>query len=204
MLKNQDLCDEYVEAIRNSKIHTEEYDEIKNSNTIRNLNIIFSLVIATYLGYLGFNYLNDDTSAMVKTTKVMGVSYTIEDEAFQETQQLENILSKVDVESLNEWKEQTRGLEDISIAIDSIVNTSLVEESSYIRELSKELNGGKEMLKETEFLVVVKNGDTLASLAEEYYGDALKFDKIISYNPEIAQKSNTIYAGQELKIPLVY
>jgi len=204
MLKNQDLCDEYVEAIRNSKIHTEEYDEIENSNTIRNLNIIFSLVIATYLGYLGFNYFNDDTSAMVKTTKVMGVSYTIEDETFQETQQLENILSKVDVESLNEWKEQTRGLEDISMAIESIVNTTFVEESSYMRELSKELNGGKAMLKESEFLVVVKNGDTLASLAEEYYGDALKFDKIISYNPEIAQKSNTIYAGQELKIPLVY
>lgn len=204
MLKNQDLCDEYVEAIRNSKIHTEEYDEIENSNTIRNLNIIFSLVIATYLGYLGFNYFNDDTSAMVKTTKVMGVSYTIEDETFQETQQLENILSKVDVESLNEWKEQTRGLEDISMDIESMVNTTFVEESSYMRELSKELNGGKAMLKESEFLVVVKNGDTLASLAEEYYGDALKFDKIISYNPEIAQKSNTIYAGQELKIPLVY
>lgn len=204
MLKNQDLCDEYVEAIRNSKIHTEEYDEIENSNTIRNLNIIFSLVIATYLGYLGFNYFNDDTSAMVKTTKVMGVSYTIEDETFQETQQLENILSKVDVESLNEWKEQTRGLEDISMDIESMVNTTFVEESSYMRELSKELNGGKAMLKESEFLVVVKNGDTLASLAEEYYGDALKFDKIISYNPEISQKSNTIYAGQELKIPLVY
>ena len=204
MLNNQNVCDEYVEAIRNSKIHTEEYEQSKNANVIRNLNMVFALAIATYLGYLGFNHLNSDTTAMVKTTKVMGVSYTIEDETFQETQQLENILSKVDVESLNEWKDQTRGLEDISMAIDSIVNASSVEESAYVKELSKELNGGKEMLEESEFLMIVKNGDTLASLAEEYYGDALKFDRIINNNPEIAQKSNTIYAGQELKIPLVY
>lgn len=204
MLGNQNEYDEYDEAIRNSKIHTEEYEQSENANLIRNLNMVFALAIAIYLGYLGFNYFNNDETSMLKTTKVMGVSYTIEDETFQETQQLENILSKVDVESLNEWKEQTRGLEDISMAIDSIVNATFVEESSYVKELTKEFNGGKEMLTETEFLVVVKNGDTLASLAEEYYGDALKFDRIISHNPEVAQKSNTIYAGQELKIPLVY
>jgi len=48
---------------------------------------------------------------------------------------------------------------------------------------------------------VVKQGDTLSKIAEEYYGDKMLYPKIFEANKDILQDPNKIKPGQKLRIP---
>lgn len=48
---------------------------------------------------------------------------------------------------------------------------------------------------------VVKKGDTLSKIAEEYYGDASLYPKIFEANRDILSNPNLIKVGQKLRIP---
>jgi LysM repeat protein len=47
----------------------------------------------------------------------------------------------------------------------------------------------------------VASGDTLSSIAEQYYGDASKWETIFEANKDILPDANSLKLGQELKIP---
>jgi nucleoid-associated protein YgaU len=48
---------------------------------------------------------------------------------------------------------------------------------------------------------VVKKGETLSKIAEEYYGDAALYPKIFEANRDILSNPNLIKVGQKLRIP---
>jgi len=48
---------------------------------------------------------------------------------------------------------------------------------------------------------VVKKGDSLSKIAQELYGDPMKYKEIAAANPELIKDPNMIHAGWELKIP---
>jgi nucleoid-associated protein YgaU len=48
---------------------------------------------------------------------------------------------------------------------------------------------------------VVKQGDTLSKLAEEFYGDKMLYPKIFEANKDVLQDPNKIKPGQRLRIP---
>lgn len=48
---------------------------------------------------------------------------------------------------------------------------------------------------------VVKRGDTLSKIAEEYYGDKMLYPKIFEANRDILKDPNKIKPGQKLRIP---
>jgi nucleoid-associated protein YgaU len=48
---------------------------------------------------------------------------------------------------------------------------------------------------------VVKEGDTLSKIAEEYYGDKMLYPKIFEANKDVLQDPNKIKPGQKLRIP---
>jgi nucleoid-associated protein YgaU len=48
---------------------------------------------------------------------------------------------------------------------------------------------------------VVKQGDTLSKLAEEFYGDKMLYPKIFEANEDVLQDPNKIKPGQRLRIP---
>jgi nucleoid-associated protein YgaU len=48
---------------------------------------------------------------------------------------------------------------------------------------------------------VVKKGDTLSKIAEEYYGDKMLYPKIFEANTDILKDPNKIKPGQKLRIP---
>ncbi len=48
---------------------------------------------------------------------------------------------------------------------------------------------------------VVRAGDTLASIAEEFYGDADRFRTIFQANGNVLDDPDEIFPGQELRIP---
>jgi len=175
--------DEYREATKDASVNTYGNSKISNSKLIM-LNLFLATTLGL-MGYVGFDSFGGQTT-FFKQTKVMGVSHTIDDENFI------SMLNNSEVDTLVESK---NGLKN---AIDTIVSTSVGKEDSYMKSISKEISGKKEI---KIFSIVVKNGDTLASLADEYYGDSMAYDKIIEVNINLTQEANTIYVGQTINLP---
>jgi nucleoid-associated protein YgaU len=48
---------------------------------------------------------------------------------------------------------------------------------------------------------VVKGGDTLSKIAEEFYGDKMLYPKIFEANRDVLSDPNKIKPGQKLRIP---
>jgi nucleoid-associated protein YgaU len=48
---------------------------------------------------------------------------------------------------------------------------------------------------------VVKKGDTLSKIAEQYYGDKMLYPKIFEANQDVLTDPNKIKPGQKLRIP---
>ena len=48
---------------------------------------------------------------------------------------------------------------------------------------------------------VVKKGDTLSKIAEDFYGDQTMYPKIFEANRDIIKDPNKIRPGQKLRIP---
>jgi nucleoid-associated protein YgaU len=48
---------------------------------------------------------------------------------------------------------------------------------------------------------VVKNGDSLSKIAEEFYGDKMLYPKIFEANRDQLTDPNKIKPGQKLRIP---
>ena len=50
-------------------------------------------------------------------------------------------------------------------------------------------------------IYVVRKGDTLSKIAEEFYGDRMLYPKIFEANTDILKDPNKIKPGQKLRIP---
>lgn len=48
---------------------------------------------------------------------------------------------------------------------------------------------------------IVKKGDTLSKIAEQYYGDKMLYPKIFNANRDVLEDPNKIKPGQNLLIP---
>ena len=66
---------------------------------------------------------------------------------------------------------------------------------------SSDKNGGQTMNGEIPDVYVVKDGDTLASIAADYYGDSKIWFEIFAENENDIHSWNKIYVGQKLKMP---
>ena len=179
--------DEYIEATKDASVNTYGHQKISNRKLI-----ILNLFLASTLGimgYIGFDAFAEKTPFLKQTT-VMGVSHTINDENYIA------MLNRSEVDTLKNSEDGLRS------AIDTIVSTSSGEEDSYVKSISKEISAIKEQKKEKEIItIVVKKGDTLASLAEEYYGDSMAYRKIIEANSKLTEASSIIYVGETINLP---
>ena len=160
----------------------------KNKNAIY-FKGIFLVGTITLIGYLGFHYINSSEAS--KKSRVMGVSYTKDD-----------IQNSVDNYSDKSQKVQYRNTEDISNELNSMVDAFYnkkasipIELSGIVDEFYKEDSGESK-----DRIITVKEGDTLALIAQRFYGDAMKYKKILDANREL-KKTTTLYIGQKIKIP---
>lgn len=48
---------------------------------------------------------------------------------------------------------------------------------------------------------VIKSGDTLSAVANQFYGDANKYPQIFEANREVIKDANLIFPGQKIRIP---
>jgi len=175
---NDSLTDDsYAEATKNAAINN---NNIKN-NTKTTL-LILSLSLVGVISFFGYNFLQDNS---VQKTKVMGVSHT-------------KSVSQNDIDYAAE-------IEKLDTPdIDGEYSSQLVE---YV---NKEINQASKNEEDTkkdrwkDIVVIVKQGDTLATLAKRYYNDSTAYDKIINNNHELTEKSHVIYPGQKLRISQPY
>lgn len=47
----------------------------------------------------------------------------------------------------------------------------------------------------------IQSGDSLSKIAQDYYGDAQKYDAIFEANREVIKDPDKIYPGQKIRIP---
>ena len=48
---------------------------------------------------------------------------------------------------------------------------------------------------------IIKSGDTLSAIAQQFYKDANKYPKIFEANREVIKDANLIFPGQKIRIP---
>jgi len=177
MLSDSYTDNYYNEATKNALI---------NNNNIKNKTktglLILSLSLVGVVSFFGYNFFQDST---IQKTKVMGVSHT--------KPVLQNDIDyAAEIEKLD------------TPDIDGEYSSQLVE---YVNREINQVSKNREDSKKDrwkDIVVVVKQGDTLASLAKKYYNDSTAYDKIINNNRELTEKSHVIYPGQKLRISQPY
>ncbi|HHH51629.1 MAG TPA: LysM peptidoglycan-binding domain-containing protein [Campylobacterales bacterium] len=149
-----------------------------NNNNIKNKTktglLILSLSLVGVVSFFGYNSLQDNT---IQQTKVMGVTHI---------------------------KSAPQNDIDYAAEIEKL-DTPDDMEGEYSSQLVDYVNKNKESKnKWRDIVVVVKQGDTLATLAKKYYNDPTAYDEIINNNKELTEQSHVIYPGQKLKISQPY
>jgi nucleoid-associated protein YgaU len=175
MLDDSYTNDYYNEATKNAVINN---NNIKNKNKINLL--ILSLSLVGVISFFGYNSLQDNT---IQKTKVLGVSHT-------------KSISQSDIDYAAEIEKLDEPDTEYSSQLVNYVQKE-IDKASKNRE-----NRKKD--KWRDIIVVVKQGDTLATLAKKYYNNSTAYDKIINNNHELTEKAHVIYPGQKLRISQPY
>jgi len=200
--------DEYLKAIRDAQVHSDEKRGVNLKLIFINIGLILTLIALVVF------YLKKDTKSQLPAQKVavLGVSYTssksefshdneeVSNEEFS-NEELMDILDDVEVDNATEKQKVQSHNSDNSHLYDAMSQlveaTSIKSQSKYKEAISHELE------EEEPFrgrVVIVKKGDTLSSLADEYYGNAMAFDRIIEHNQEVLASSHTLHVGEKIKI----
>jgi len=180
--KDTDTNSYYTDAVKDAVIN--------NTNSKKTNNKIFLILNLLFLGvisYLGYAYLHksSDTTS-VQNSKVMGVTHISNQGSISQA----DIDYAAEIEKLDEPD------------MDTEYSSQLIE---YVdKEIKKVSNHNISKDRWRDITIVVKKGDTLATLAQKYYHDSNAYDKIIKNNPELTEESHVIYPGQKLKISQNY
>lgn len=166
---------DYIKFTQHSSINT----YYKNNKFNTKFIIVYLLFFTTLaLGmYLGFLYCQDQKQSAYQT-KIMGASdvYHANNEALEYKYQIA-------------FNEESEPMED---------HPTLEEDSLYTEVLAQEFD---KRLVNQERIIEVQKGDSIESLAKEFYGDVKAVDKIVESNSDITDASQMIYVGQKIRLP---
>jgi len=177
---------EYAQAIQNARLNA--YPLQNKINMKFFLLNLFIFVVFILIGYLGLDYLKKYDGS-IKKTSVMGVSYTNPSYKMEERELMETINTlKDEVITLKQEVSMKKVIDNLILASEG--KTESAYDYSSLNKHDTSLR-----------IILVQHGDTLASLAEEFYGSSMAFHKIINANSSLSTESNTIYVGQKIYIP---
>ena len=176
--------DEYIAATEYASINT--YDEKKKNDYKLGIFNLFLLTTIGLMGYVGFDSLKKKSTITDSNEERIEVKSS-------DSEYLD-MLRNMDVDNLDIPLKRQINLTD---ALNDIVNRSdLKDDSLYTQNIAKEVDKRQKIQ-----TIIVQKGDTLASLSEQYYGDAMAFDKIILANNALSLENSIIYVGQEIVLP---
>jgi len=223
-----DTNDVFNEATRGASIHTEDNGDSEKSLLGSNVVAILLLAGIAYVGlnYYGATITTADKTLVVKNELIAEIQ--VESETLVESK-LE-VVAKVsnseadylsalrEIESeLTEERENvnldTTEQMSLSSAMNNLMEDKvLADNTEYTQKLQKEIGielneiadsasiiADNEMIKDSR-TVVVKKGDTLQGISNKFYGDAMKYKRIIASNDSLIS-NDTIYVGQTILLP---
>jgi len=178
MFDTKDPDSYYSEAVKDAVINN---GNRQSNNTIILISGLFVLFLASFFGY---KFLI--SSDQKPETKVLGVVHMAQKDDGINGGEIDftSEIEKIDKETSDS---------EYSSQLEAYISQEIEQKSSKTDSSNHSTNGD-------EFTIIVKKGDTLASLAKKYYNDPRAYELIIENNKEAFQKSRTIYPGQELKI----
>ena len=189
--------EEYLRATRDAQVNIIARRERRGILLFINFLLFLALSIIVFLYFTqGNNYLSENIFG--KKTAVLSATHRSPESGYSDEELmvlLRNPDTKTALESstLNEQDELTKEMNQVMSEI------SIKSKSNYESAISQELDDKSKDVKGR--IVVVKKGDTLSSLAEEYYGNSMAFHEIIVHNKSITEQSHTLYVGQKINIP---
>lgn len=77
------------------------------------------------------------------------------------------------------------------------------EHKKVVKAKSKEIKKAEKPKKPQYRVITVKKGDTLASISKRFYGNPMKFKRIIRANRDIKRASAHLRLGQKIIVPIV-
>lgn len=188
--------DNYSNVNKNTELNT--YVQKSPSKKIwRILNIVSVAVFVYFI----FAYIKNETTMFSNLSSskqaVLGVSETVDENGLTE-EELIKILRVT--EYTDEEKSAKQNAIEASVNSMKVLMSepSIQSQTSYSQEINRELDD-KDDYKGR--LVVVKQGDTLASISEQFYGNSMDFSKIIKSNPNLSDNLNSLEVGQVLNVP---
>ena len=177
---------EYSQAIQDARLNTYPLQNKMNRKFFFLNLFIFSIFIL--VGYLGVDYLKNHAKDF-KKTNVLGVNYINPNYKMQQSELMDKIDELHDeVVTLKQEVSMKKIVDNLVIASEESAKNAYVKSS--INKYDKSLR-----------TILVQHGDTLVSLAEEFYGSSMAFHKIINANNSLTNESHTIYVGQTIYIP---
>ena len=87
---------------------------------------------------------------------------------------------------------------NLSEAMSNLVDETIADNSNYTNDLKKEVITES---KSKGRIIVVKKGDTLESISQEFYGTPMRYKEIMASNSNLLDNSNVIYEGQKITLP---
>ena len=168
---------DYGQAIESARVNKFNLNRKRVNMRFFVINsFVFALLFL--VGYLGFNYLDKENSKIRKKA-IMGVTYLNPNYISTDGELMEMVTElHTEVETLKREVDMKR-------AVDGMVHSGV--SNSYQHGASR--------------AIYVQHGDTLASLAEEFYGSEKEYQKIVDANEKLKSGSYVIFVGEKLNIP---
>ena len=221
---------EYNEEVEFSTIEGYDRggDKIQSKSFLnKSLFTLFIIGTISAVGYFGYNYFIQQEKNISPMKAVMGISVTNESRDNLNKNNLNRDDIEKGLDTLYE-KEQNDIKQEQEI--DDLVNQLLMAKetpTSSSKDISKELNGMVDMFYTQEAIpvelgnmvddfylentppekstknsryITIKEGDTLAGIAQKFYGNAMKYQKIVDANKRL-QKDTNLYIGEKINIP---
>ncbi len=219
--------DIYNDAIKGSTLHSKEYANQRESSSLKVFTVLL-IGCTAYAGFYFYNLKISkkeviDTRLVVKTQSIKKVDSriaVIEKSSEKSSDESDYLMALRGIESELSGDRETVNLNtsdqlNLSLAMGSLTeDTKVADDSSYTEKLKNEIGivsqkkvvniNIKEVEKREDPIkahkVIVKKGDTLEQISNDFYGDAKNYKRIVASNDSV-DSSDLIYEGQTIILP---
>ena len=216
-----DTNDVFENAVRGSTLHSGENGEFEKS--LMGSKIVSVLLLAS-IAYIGFNYYSKtvhNEPLVVKKEVVAKIEIkpeliaSVDVKSNNSEEAYLNALKSIESELTQERETvnlDTKNQMSLSAAMSNLTDeTMIAENTTYTKELKKEIGSelkkvetptaiAQNSVKEKARKIIVKKGDTLQGISNEFYGDPMNYKRIIASNDSL-NYDDTIYEGQTILLP---
>lgn len=199
----------------NSYVRTRDIDTGDMLVTIIKILVIVFLLTLIIFGYIFVS--NQYYISQIQAQKIKNIESKQENLVGVNTiDSVASVINKQDAKLSSE--DITQIVEMVMLKMNSQKISTINGSSSYVKALKEKDKIDTKLVIKTEDknkgypsslsakkkdmrIIIVKNGDTLSTIANKAYGDVHAYKKIYEANPEVIKNQDKIFTGQKIRIP---